>query len=152
MTDFTLEDFVRESNRIEGILREPTQLEMDAHETFLVMRDISVGTLEAFVGVVAGKSLRRAVGMDVRVGSHVAPPGGPEIEIVLAHICDNVFSCDSESQCYVVHRQYETLHPFMDGNGRSGRILWLWMMGGIARAPLGFLHHFYYQSLSENRA
>lgn len=71
---FSLEDFVRESNRIEGIHRKPTQLEMDAHAAFLVQRDISVGTLEAFVGVVAGKPLRDIPGMDVRVGKHFPPP------------------------------------------------------------------------------
>lgn len=27
------------------------------------------------------------------------------------------------------------------------RALWLWVMGGIENAPLGFLHTFYYQTL-----
>lgn len=151
MTRFSLEDFVRESNRIEGIHRKPTQLEMDAHAALLVMRDMNVGTLESFVGIVAGKPLRRSPGMNVRVGSHIAPPGGPEIETALAHICGTIQQGEHEHHCYAVHQQYETLHPFMDGNGRSGRALWLWMMGGLDRAPLGFLHHWYYQSLSTSR-
>ena len=39
----------------------------------------------------------------------------------------------------------------MDGNGRSGRVLWLYNMGGIERVPLGFLHTFYYQALDASR-
>ena len=47
--------------------------------------------------------------------------------------------------------RYETLHPFMDGNGRSGRILWAWQMIEHNIAPglsLGFLHAYYYQTLA----
>lgn len=47
---------------------------------------------------------------------------------------------------FTTHLRYESIHPFSDGNGRSGRALWLWQMKG--RAPLGFLHQFYYQTLA----
>jgi hypothetical protein len=47
------------------------------------------------------------------------------------------------------HVRYETLHPFTDGNGRTGRALWYWMMVGSSRADLGFLHAFYYQTLKK---
>lgn len=147
-----LREFVRESNSIEGILRSPTKAEIEAHEIFLSETKLGVNDFEAFVAVVApGKLLRVNDGMNVRVGTHVAPRGGTDIVRQLDNICRNIIRGDTNAQCFAVHRQYETLHPFIDGNGRSGRVLWLWMMGGIQNAPLGFLHHWYYQSLEFDR-
>ncbi len=139
MNAFTLKDFVAESNRIEGI---PVvkELEVDAHLVFLA-QPVSIDSLEFFVDIVASASLRDKPGMDVQVGNHLPIRGGPGVRQLLQDILDSGFRPSG------VHHAYETLHPFMDGNGRSGRVLWLHMMGGIESAPLGFLHHWYYQSL-----
>lgn len=146
---FSLRDFVGESNLIEGIRRSPTDEEMRAHEVFLELPAIDIEHLEDFVDVVAGAKLRRRPGMCVRVGRHVPVPGGPAVVSELDRVLKIVRGCPSSP--YSVHRRYEMLHPFMDGNGRSGRVLWLWQMGGIENAPLGFLHHWYYQSLEALR-
>lgn len=143
---FSLVDFVRESNRIEGILREPTPDEIEVHEVVLGQPRVYLSNLEEFVDIVAKARLREIPGMNVRVGKHYPPRGGTEIITKLHGILDEAYR---RRNPYLVHRDYETLHPFMDGNGRSGRVLWLWMMGG--EAPLGFLHTWYYQSLSANR-
>lgn len=145
---FTLRDFVRESNRIEGIVRPPTPMEIKAHKLFLVPDQPTIERLAAFVyAVTPGKRLRYQSGMDVRVGNHRPIAGGPKVR----HQLDLLLHDIPTHTPYAVHHRYETLHPFMDGNGRSGRVLWLWMMGGIECAPLGFLHHWYYQSLEAAR-
>lgn len=143
-------DYVRESNRIEGIKREPTQAEIAEHRRFLALGDPTVADLEHFVSVYQpGATLRDRVGLNVRVGDHRPPPGGPDIRRALERILQDALACPA----WLTHIRYEKLHPFTDGNGRSGRVLWAWQMtrqvGGF---PLGFLHHFYYQTLSRAAA
>ncbi len=149
-----LRDFVRESNRIEGIHREPTDAEVRATELFLTRDIITVDDLRALVNAYApGAALRNSPGMDVWVGNYLPPRGGTEVVRRLARLLTDTVDWQTEPTQhrltpYAAHIEYERIHPFMDGNGRSGRALWLWMMGGVERAPLGFLHHFYYQSLA----
>ena len=160
-----LEAFVRESNAIEGIQRDPTEAEIAAHAAFLNLEEINIPDLERFVDVVQpGAKLRSRAGMNVRIGLHVPLAGGPKVEEKLQEILDASELAWSQAQR---HAHYMTLHPFMDGNGRSGRVLWLYDMGGIAGlwrkratsavpeeegekpvpAPMGFLETFYRQTL-----
>ena len=138
--------FVTESNAIEGIVRDPTAGEMVAHIAFLALTP-TVASLENLVSAVQPDAkLRRQRGMDVRVGTHIAPLGGAQIERDLEALL-----AATNRTAYERHRAYERLHPFTDGNGRSGRALWLHDMGGLSEVSLGFLHAWYYQSLAADK-
>lgn len=150
VSDENLLEFVRESNRIEAILRDPLGAEIDAHRSLLGCKRITQHNVRAFVQIVAGAPLRDKLGFDVSVGNHRPPVGGPHIPEALDKVLQGVN--DKHTSPYTIHAKYETLHPFMDGNGRSGRALWLWMMARKGYdGSLGFLHLWYYQSLSNFR-
>ncbi len=66
----------------------------------------------------------------VYVGSnqrYVAPPPGDVLVRCLndleAYIHDRTQVCDPLVRSYLVHYQFEAIHPFRDGNGRVGRLL-----------------------------
>lgn len=146
-----LHTFVTESNRIEGIRRPPKQIEIDATAQFVMLPGLMVRDIKTLVAAFQPDAiLRDRKGLNVRVGNHVAPFGGPMIQADLARLLAKITG--GQIDPWVAHVAYETLHPFTDGNGRSGRAIWLWHMeqhcGGT---ELTFLHAFYYQTLSRAR-
>lgn len=145
------EQFVVESNGIEGILRPPTAGEIESTRRFVC------GPLPSLLALISLASeytngrghLREQVGMDVRVGNHLPPKGGPHI----SRLTEELLATIEEVDPFDFHVAYETLHPFLDGNGRTGRALWAWQMWRENQnlLDLGFLHAWYYQSLSASR-
>ena len=121
------------------------------HSQFLTLPEITVEDIETFLlhDVQPDATLRAIVeGQNVIVGRHTY-----RLKVVCTYFHQLRELLDDVNAGYVspyeAHQRYEALHPFTDGNGRSGRVLWLWMMGGVRNVPLGFLHTWYYQSLSE---
>lgn len=151
-----LESFVLESWRIEGL--RPAGADLAAvvalHREFLECPAPDVRLLAETASALTwgAARLRVAHGMDVRVGSHVAPPGGPEIEPALRGLL--IAAQEHDLTPYRLHQEFERLHPFLDGNGRAGRLVWAWMMEDLGHDPAwrerGFLHTWYYQSLEDS--
>lgn len=137
-----LHDILLESNRIEGI-QTVEWPERKAAVDFLALDRLSIPAIESYLSIVqSGAVLRNKVGLDVMVGKYHPPRGGSHIRRILHSLLEQIN--DGEVNAFQAHIRYEKLHPFTDGNGRSGRMIWLWQMKS---APLGFLHTFYYQAL-----
>lgn len=140
--------FLRESNKIEGLTHEPTWEEQIAFARFY-REPISFASVTEYQKTVApAHPLRTEPGMNVGVNSHVAPYGGPQIEEALREILRAIGLTTFDP--YQTHCEFLTLHPFMDGNGRTARALWARQMRDLGRDPFirPFLHTFYYQALS----
>lgn len=140
--------FARESNQIENIHSDlQDQVHAEALQTFLAVERITVEALVQFVSAVQPDARLRMAGDRVRVGNHF-PPDGDVAQEALARLLRTIEPA-GEITPFEVHVEYERIHPFADGNGRSGRAIWLWMMDQRGwQHRLSFLHQFYYQTLA----
>lgn len=90
---------------------------------------------------IGGPGIRR-----LQDATYVPPPPGE----VLRAMGDLEDFIRSESpipvliRCGLAHAQFETIHPFLDGNGRVGRLLITFMLvwKGVLQRPLLYLSHY----------
>lgn len=151
LDDRLARQLVREFNKIEGIDRAPYEAEISELKRFTSLEEVTVKELERFVYVFQpGGMLRNRPGVNVMIANHLPLAGGPQVETELRLLLGEIR--DGRLDPFQAHCEYEHLHPFTDGNGRSGRALWTWHMiktGQEHRLIIGFLHNFYYQTLSQ---
>jgi hypothetical protein len=150
VADDKLVGFIRESNKIERIDREVTIGEIFAYKAFLGLKEITIEDVCDFVGEIEPRAiLRNREGRNISIqgAEHLPPPGGLLIEDDLRRLLVRVSSLMLTP--FHAHVRYERLHPFTDGNGRSGRAIWAWQMKNLAAQPfaLPFLQRFYYQTI-----
>lgn len=144
-----LKPFVEESWDIEGLSPDKGDVLLlcSIHLTFLIKESFDITDVETLASLFTGGRgvLRKDPDMDVYVGNHYPPLGGPHIVKVLSNLCEDARMISP----YELHQRFEHLHPFMDGNGRVGRLLWLWAMFNRydGYKPTTFLRPWYYQSL-----
>jgi Fic family protein len=82
------------------------------------------------------------------------PPPPYEVPVALGAL-ESFLHAESELpqliQVGLAHAQFETIHPFLDGNGRVGRLLitFLLCQRGILGKPVLYLSHFFKQHRTE---
>ncbi|WP_110707261.1 Fic family protein [Salinicola sp. CR57] len=93
------------------------------------------------------------------------PQAAPEIERLMGNLVDYVNDdqlCDADPlvKMAIIHHQFESIHPFYDGNGRTGRIInMLYLVSkGLLDLPVLYLSRYliqtkarYYQELQAVR-
>lgn len=147
--------FLAESNAIENITTPPTDRDAEIARGFIDLPRIRVADVVAFQATIApGKPLRDKPGMNVQIGGDTPMPGGPQIGVELGNLLHQVQKDGHylNRSPRMAHIEFEKLHPFLDGNGRTGRLLWAWHMQhrGLDPFALPFLRTFYYQTLGES--
>lgn len=103
-----------------------------------------------------------APGSDIFTASFIPPPPA-EVEKSMSHL-ETYINNDTTTpiliKCGLVHAQFETIHPFLDGNGRLGRLLvtLLLCQHKVIQRPLLYLSAYfklyrseYYDKLQEVR-
>jgi Fic family protein len=89
-------------------------------DTILFMHELLIGGID---DAIAGRF--RKQGEYVRVGKHIAP--APEHILRMVEVLLDEYKTNQGETIFAkiaqFHLQFETIHPFCDGNGRIGRVL-----------------------------
>jgi Fic family protein len=85
--------------------------------------------------------------------AHFVPPPPTEVQACMAALESFIHDSQRAStvpillKAALAHVQFETIHPFLDGNGRLGRLLIALLLhdGGVLRQPLLYLSRYFKQ-------
>lgn len=156
-TPFDPEKYIKGSNQIERI-SDPAEIEQSlkaweylkdqpaiTHEVVKEVQRLITANQSELDNVQRGDYRK----ISVRVGGRYAPNPG----LVWA-LMDN-FITDMELMTpLVAHVRFEYIHPFVDGNGRTGRMIMWWHMAKAGKDPFYYGKHereAYYRLFSQRR-
>lgn len=138
MSIVDVEEFLRESNAIEGVHDEDAL--KDSLEAWQYLRgqdEVTHDIVREVHGLVLQNRQPDIAGeyRDVRVwvGGRACPPAA-EIRDLL----DDLLGWIPENAVDAIewHIEFERIHPFRDGNGRVGRLLYLWHCRQLGLEPV----------------
>ncbi|MEO8197835.1 MAG: Fic family protein [Thermoanaerobaculia bacterium] len=92
-------------------------------------------------------------GSTIATASFVPPPPGevPDALSALEKFLHQQDDFPPLVKIALAHVQFETIHPFLDGNGRVGRLLITFLLteGGVLQKPVLYLSHYFKQHRQE---
>ena len=123
-------------------------------------RPISTNLLIDIVGIIrrTDAGIRKTPGIKITgAGGHVVytPPEGETLVRDLLGNLETFLHADDDLdpliKLAVAHYQFEAIHPFADGNGRTGRILNILYLvdRGLLEVPVLFLSHYFIRTKPE---
>lgn len=155
-------DYIRESNLIEGI--DSASEDLKSWDAWRWLRKQEVITqpvlLELHKRITKGQLPKTQSGhyrtVNVYVGDDMPPPpqiAQGQIYGLLMDLADHWQTLDPRD----VHVRFEKIHPFIDGNGRTGRMLWWWHELKKGQEPTLIRsnetdRHYYYQMFREDES
>ena len=100
------------------------------------------------------RRIQNRIGGNSEIDATYVPPPVPEMKQCFSDLEKYIHSNPQEPaliQCVLVHYQFEAIHPFLDGNGRIGRLLITLMLleKQLLSQPLLYLSDFFEQHRDE---
>lgn len=127
-----IKEFLRESNHIEGVYDDFAVDDAFKAWKYLVKRDDLTLPLILKIHKILMKRLWPEIAGNLRmenvyVGSHVCPPW-ELVRGLISEWIEKYGKANTEEEILEAHIEFERRHPFLDGNGRTGRLIMLWQL------------------------
>lgn len=135
-----IKELIKESNAIEGVYDDSEiDQSLKAWDYLLTVEDIGkeevLETHRIIMDVLNHEIAGKFRKLNVRVGESVKIPWKKvirQLELLIKYKPYNGLACLDW------HIQFEQIHPFEDGNGRTGRMIYFWHCSKIWKEPIMF--------------